>query len=57
MSCWVMSWPWRFAAAREAGRKLALILPVGPMGMYRWTVYFLRDWNVPCDHVTRLQHG
>ena len=38
--------------AREAGRKLALILPVGPMGMYRWTVYFLRDWNVPCDHVT-----
>ena len=51
MSCWVMSWPWRFAAAREAGRKLALILPVGPMGMYRWTVYFLRDWNIPCDHV------
>ena len=36
---------------REAGRKLALILPVGPMGMYRWTVYFLRDWNIPCDHV------
>src|SRR5208337_4873949 len=28
---------------REAGRKLVLILPVGPMGMYRWTVYFLRD--------------
>ncbi len=37
---------------REAGRKLALILPVGPMGMYRWTVYFLRDWNIPCDHVS-----
>jgi len=37
---------------REAGRKLALILPVGPMGIYRWTVYFLRDWNIPCDHVT-----
>ena len=36
---------------REAGRKLALILPVGPMGMYRWTVYFLRDWNIPCRHV------
>jgi glucosamine-6-phosphate deaminase len=36
---------------REAGRNLALILPVGPMGMYRWTVYFLRDWNIPCDHV------
>ena len=36
---------------REAGRKLALILPVGPMGMYRWTVYFLRAWNIPCRHV------
>jgi glucosamine-6-phosphate deaminase len=21
------------------------------MGMYRWTVYFLRDWNVSCNHV------
>jgi glucosamine-6-phosphate deaminase len=19
--------------------------------MYRWTVYFLREWDVPCDHV------
>ncbi|MBI4874480.1 MAG: glucosamine-6-phosphate isomerase, partial [Acidobacteria bacterium] len=37
--------------AREAGRKLALILPVGPMGMYRWTVYFLTEWGAPCDHV------
>lgn len=36
---------------RDAHRKLALILPVGPMGMYRWTVYFLHEWNVPCDHV------
>jgi glucosamine-6-phosphate deaminase len=36
---------------RQAGRALALILPVGPMGMYRWTVYFLREWGVPCDHV------
>jgi glucosamine-6-phosphate deaminase len=36
---------------RETGRKLALILPVGPMGMYRWTVYFLREWKVRCDHV------
>jgi glucosamine-6-phosphate deaminase len=36
---------------REAGRKLALILPVGPMGMYRWTVYFLGQWSVRCDHV------
>src|SRR5437764_2174602 len=37
--------------ARQAGRKIAFILPVGPMGMYRWTVYFLREWDVPCDHV------
>ena len=36
---------------REASRPLALILPVGPMGMYRWTVYFLKEWGVPCDHV------
>ena len=21
------------------------------MGMYRWAVYFLKEWNVPCDHV------
>jgi glucosamine-6-phosphate deaminase len=32
-------------------RPLALILPVGPMGMYRWAVYFLREWNVSCAHV------
>ncbi len=37
--------------SREAGRKLAMILPVGPMGMYRWAVYFLREWQVSCDHV------
>lgn len=37
--------------ARQANRPLILILPVGPMGMYRWTVYFLKEWNVPCDHV------
>jgi len=37
---------------REEGRKLALILPVGPMGMYRWAVYFLKEWGVQCDHVT-----
>jgi len=39
------------AQTRAAGRKAALILPVGPMGMYRWAVYFLKEWNVPCDHV------
>jgi glucosamine-6-phosphate deaminase len=37
--------------AREAGHQLAMILPVGPMGMYRWAVYFLKEWNISCDHV------
>jgi glucosamine-6-phosphate deaminase len=37
--------------ARDAGQILALILPVGPMGMYRWAVYFLKEWGTPCDHV------
>ncbi|MDF2725626.1 MAG: hypothetical protein K0Q59_5303, partial [Paenibacillus sp.] len=35
----------------EAGKKLAMILPVGPMGMYKWAVYFLKEWNVGCSHV------
>ncbi len=35
----------------EEGRKLAMILPVGPMGMYRWASYFLNEWKVNCDHV------
>ncbi len=37
--------------SRRAGKPSAFILPVGPMGMYRWAVYFLEEWNVPCDHV------
>lgn len=37
--------------ARDEGKQLILILPVGPMGMYRWAVYFLKEWNVRCDHV------
>lgn len=36
---------------RDEGRKLILILPVGPMGMYKWAVYFLKQWNVDCKHV------
>ncbi|QDU41337.1 Glucosamine-6-phosphate deaminase [Maioricimonas rarisocia] len=39
------------ARAKEAGEKLAMILPVGPMGMYRWAVYFLTEWGVDCKHV------
>ena len=37
--------------AKEEGRKLALVLSVGPMGMYKWAVYFLKDWKIKCDHV------
>lgn len=39
------------ATTQQAGRPLMLILPVGPMGMYRWTVYFLKEWGVNCSHV------
>ena len=35
---------------REAGQQLAMILPVGPMGMYRWAVYFLKEWDISCSH-------
>ena len=37
--------------ARDEGKRIAFILPVGPMGMYRWAVFFLREWGVRCDHV------
>lgn len=37
--------------AREEGKPLAMILPVGPMGIYRWAVYFLKQWQVNCDHI------
>lgn len=37
--------------ARVAGEKLVMILPVGPMGMYRWACFFLKEWNCACDHV------
>lgn len=36
---------------RDAGKQLAMILPVGPMGMYRWAVFFLKEWGVDCKHV------
>jgi len=37
--------------AKERGEKLAVILPAGPMGMYKWSAYFLKEWSVKCDHV------
>ncbi len=36
---------------RDEGKQVALIFPVGPMGMYKWAVYFLKEWNVNCGHV------
>ncbi len=38
-------------AARDRNEKIAFILPVGPMGMYKWAVFFLKEWKVNCDHV------
>jgi glucosamine-6-phosphate deaminase len=38
--------------ASDDNVELALITPVGPMGMYRWVVYFLKQWNTSCGHVT-----
>ena len=38
--------------AADKGEKLAIILPVGPMGMYKWAAYFLNEWDVDCSHVT-----
>jgi glucosamine-6-phosphate deaminase len=37
--------------AGDAGETLAMIFPVGPMGMYRWAVFFLKEWKVDCKHV------
>ena len=37
--------------AKDEQRKIAFILPVGPMGMYKWVVYFLKAWGVDCRHV------
>jgi glucosamine-6-phosphate deaminase len=37
---------------RKAGQKLAIILPVGPMGMYKTVVSRLKASRTACDHVT-----
>ena len=37
--------------AKDRGEKIAFILPVGPMGMYKWVVYFLKEWKISCEHV------
>ena len=37
--------------AKDEGRDIILIFSVGPMGMYRWAVEFLKRWNVDCKHL------
>lgn len=37
---------------RKQGRKLAIILPVGPMEMYKTVVQRLKESKTKCDHVT-----
>lgn len=37
--------------ANERKEKIAFILPVGPMGMYKWAVYFLKEWKQSCRNV------
>ena len=39
-------------STRREGRKLAIILPVGPMGMYKTVVARLLASGTACDHVT-----
>ena len=38
--------------AIKAGQKLTIILPVGPMGMYKTVVKRLKASKTRCDHVT-----
>jgi glucosamine-6-phosphate deaminase len=37
---------------RRRGKRLGIILPVGPMGMYDTVVARIRSSKTPCDHVT-----
>lgn len=37
--------------AAQAKQQIAFILPVGPMGMYRWTIDVLRRFGQSCAHV------
>jgi glucosamine-6-phosphate deaminase len=41
----------RVKESRERKEKIVFILPVGPMGMYKWAVYFLKEWKIDCKHV------
>ncbi|MBW2938081.1 hypothetical protein KXJ69_08180 [Aureisphaera sp. CAU 1614] len=37
--------------AKEHDQKLAIILPVGPMGMYKHVVDILKETQISCEHV------
>lgn len=37
--------------AREEGKTLVFILPVGPMGMYKWALYFTKRAGLAWHHV------
>lgn len=37
--------------AARVSKPIALILPAGPMGMYKWAAFFLNEWGVDCAHV------
>lgn len=39
-------------STRKRGQELAIILPVGPMGMYKTVVEIIQREKVSCDHVT-----
>ena len=38
--------------ARKNSEELAIILPVGPMGMYKYVIDILKSENISADHVT-----
>ena len=37
--------------AKDNCQDIVMIWSVGPMGMYRWAVEFLKQWKVDCSHV------
>ena len=41
----------RIAVARDAGRRLVLILPVGPVPQYRLAVRQINEMRLDCSHV------
>jgi glucosamine-6-phosphate deaminase len=42
----------QIVTTRKRGQKLAIILPVGPMGMYKTVVKQVKSAKIKCDHVT-----